>query len=234
LRAKTDSLWLGSTLSHPADLETSATQNADGVTLRVHGKYSRNDLPAQFIEGGFTAIVRPTGALEIAYEFTPGQADGRMIEAGMSFVAAPAATEFRWIGQGPYPGYPAKDALDEFGIFHLSRDDLYFGGNRRGTEVAVLSTPAGNGFALITPPADVAVEATPEGVILSHNAALSSRGNKGNAAEVPLRVSSLKTIAGQFTLLPLGQAWPSALVRWVGPPTETVAVQKPFYRSYDQ
>ncbi len=234
LRAKADSLWLGSTLSHPADLATTATQKADGITLHVQGKYSRNDIPAQFIVGGFTATLRPTGALEISYEFTPEQADGRMIEAGVSFVAAPAATEFRWVGQGPYPGYPAKDALDEFGIFHLSRDDLYFGGNRRGTEVAVLSTPAGNGFALLSPPADIAVEVTPEGVILSHNAALSSRGNKGNSAEVPLRVSSLKTIAGQFTLLPLGSAWPVALARWVGPPTENVAVQKPFYRSYDQ
>lgn len=29
--------------------------------------------------------------------------------------------EFRWIGQGPYAGYPGKDRLNEFGLFHLNR-----------------------------------------------------------------------------------------------------------------
>ena len=76
-------------------------------------------------------------------------------------------SEFRWLGQGPYAGYPGKDWLNEFGSFHLNRQDIRFQGNRRGTQVAILSNPAGAGLALLGGNLDVAVENTAEGIVLS-------------------------------------------------------------------
>lgn len=36
--------------------------------------------------------------------------------------------EFRWIGRGPYAGYPGKERLSDFGLWHLNHEDLYFRG----------------------------------------------------------------------------------------------------------
>lgn len=234
LRAKRDSIWLGATLSHPAKLETRAIPSAEGITFQVRGEYSRNDTPEQRLSGGFTALVRPNGAIDITYDFAPLQAQGSMIEAGVSFIAAPTDTEFRWIGAGPYAGYPGKDALNEFGIFHLNRDDLAFGGNRRATDVAVLSAPAGVGFAILSPSGDIAVESSPDGVILSHNALVAGRGNKGVQAETLLLAAEIKQISGHFSLIPLGPTWPATLTRWMGPQDESAPLFHPFYQSYDQ
>lgn len=234
IRAKRDNIWLGAILRSPAHLETSASQAPDGITLRVTGEYPRNHTEGQGLQGGYNATIRPNGAIDFTYDFTPLHATGHLIEAGVSFVGAPTASEFRWVGAGPYAGYPGKDALNEWGVFALNRDDLYFGGNRRATELAVLATPSGNGFALLTPSSDIAVETTPEGVILSQNALLAGRGNKGVQAETTLDVSKIKQIAGHFSLVPLGPTWPAPLTRWIGNGNEVSAPNHPFYRSYDQ
>lgn len=234
LRAKRDNLWLGAVLRSPAHLETSATEAPEGITLQVHGEYPRNTTEGQALAGGYDAVIRPNGAIEFTYDYRPTHATGHFIEAGVSFFSAPAASEFRWVGAGPYAGYPGKDALNDWGIFHLNREDLSFGGNRRETELAVLSTGSGNGFALVTPPSDIAVETTPEGVLLSHNALLAGRGNKGVQAETTLDVSKIQHISGHFSLVALSSNWPEALIRWIGASTETAAPHHPFYRSYDQ
>lgn len=235
LRTKRDSFWLGATLSHPIKLETSASQAGPDITLRVHAQYPRNDTPEQQLAGGYTATVHANGTIDFAYKFVPLEGKGRMIEAGVSFISAPAATELRWVGTGPYAGYPGKDALNEFGVFHLNREDLSFNGNRRATEVAVLSAPnTGAGLVMLTPPADVAVETTSDGVILSHNALIAGRGNKGVQAETLLQVDQIKEIVGEFSIVPLTTTWPAALTRWVGSKEETVKPFRPFYRSYDQ
>ncbi len=234
LRAKRDSIWLGATLGRPDQLKTSATQSPEGIILKVEGQYPRNDTPGQALVGGFSATIRPDGAIDIAYEFTPLNATGRFTEAGVSFIGPPTASEFRWIGAGPYAGSPGKDVLNEFGVFHLNREDLFFGGNRRETEVAILSSPTGVGFALLASPSDIAVESVPEGVVLSHNALLAGRGNKGVQAETLVRAAEVERIRGRFSIVTLGTRWPTTLTRWVGPPEESAPPHRPFYRSYDQ
>lgn len=234
LRAKRDSIWLGATLSRPDQLKTSATQSPEGIVLKVEGQYPRNDTPGQALVGGFSATVRQNGAIDIAYDFTPQNATGRFTEAGVSFIGSPSASEFRWIGAGPYAGTPGKDVLNEFGVFHLNREDLSFGGNRRETEIAILSSPTGAGFALFASPSDIAVETTSEGVTLSHNALLAGRGNKGVQAETLVRAPEVERIRGRFSIIALGTRWPSALTRWVGSENELAPPHRPFHRSYDQ
>ncbi|MFV0338971.1 MAG: hypothetical protein ACK5LK_12105, partial [Chthoniobacterales bacterium] len=164
----------------------------------------------------------------------PEKAKGPLSEAGMSLIMPEKFNEFRWIGKGPYAGYPGKDRLNDFGIFHLNRTDLRFQGNRRGTELALLTTADGTGIALITSPGDVAIEIDGDKTRLKHNAAISGLGNKIGAAETIIESAKIECIAGSFTLVPLDSKWPTALARWFGKPTPAKDIWKPFYHSYDQ
>ncbi|MES1166504.1 MAG: glycoside hydrolase family 2 TIM barrel-domain containing protein, partial [Pseudomonadota bacterium] len=200
VRARTTPIWKGSFLQNPMEPKVDVTTTTGGVQLTVRGKYPRNDLPDQFLEGEYTLLVSNRGTIEVTYNYTPTKVTGTFLEAGLSLVAPAGATEFRWIGQGPYAGYPGKDRLNEFGLHHLNREDIRFQGNRREVEVAVLSSPAGGGLVVTGETMDLAVENTADGVILSHNALLSGRGNKGSNPDAPLRADAIKQITGKFTL----------------------------------
>lgn len=251
--------WRFSTLTQVTGLETKVEQDGDTVRLAVSGTYPRpqpkkekegkrsdepldqQDKPVRqevakdeaFI-GGYRAEIQPGGAIAISYDYAPTNAKGKFSEAGLSIELPSAMSEFRWIGQGPYAGYPGKDRLNEFGIFHLNHDDLRFQGNRRETETALLTTPAGAGVALVTNPADVAVERDGDKTLLSHNAVISGLGNKGTSPETFIDVSRTPHVSGGFTLVPLTDDWPAALTRWFGNPAAATDVFKPFCHSYDQ
>jgi beta-galactosidase len=186
------------------------------------------------LQGGYRLEIGRNGAIAVSYSFAPVNASGLLSEAGLSVVAPAGPGDFRWIGQGPYAGYPGKDVLNEFGLFHLDRDDLRFQGNRRGTELALLTDAGGAGFALAMAPGDVAVERDGARTLVSHNAILGSLGNKGTTPEVTHPAESTPRIAGTFTLVPVGNRWPQALARWFGKPAPAQDVFRPFYHSYDQ
>jgi beta-galactosidase len=232
LRSKGGAVWAAETSANQHCTLVEAAKVAEGVRLRFQDSYTRAEAPEQSIAGEHTLLVRTDGTIDVSYDYHPVKATGALLEAGIAFRTA--ASEFRWIGQGPYAGYPGKDRLNEFGLYHLNREDLYFSGNRRGVECAVASAPDGRGFALLCPAGDVAVEAVDGGFVLSHNALLSGRGNKGVGPESPLNADQIERIAGGFTLVPLGPEWPEPLLRWFGQPGQPVSVFKPFYRSYDQ
>lgn len=252
--------WRMSTLTKLEAPEIKVTQEAATVRLTVSGRYPRPQLPSETNEvkradepldqmdqpvqqqetegesfvGGYTAEIAANGAINIRYDYAPTKAKGTLTEAGLSVVLPAEATEFRWVGQGPYAGYPGKDRLNEFGLFHLNRDDLHFQGNRRETELALLTTAAGAGVALVTTPADVAIERAGDKVFLSHNAVISSLGNKGTTPETTVDAAKTARITGSFTLVPLGEKWPAPLPRWFGEPAGAKEVFRPFYHSYDQ
>ena len=89
-------------------------------------------------------------------------------------------------------------------------------------------------MALVGSAMDVAVERNGTDTTFSHNALLSGRGNKGVGPEFSVRAEASKHVTGKFTLVPLDGAWPAALTRWLGRADQTVRVEKPFARSYDQ
>ena len=186
------------------------------------------------LRGGYQLVIAGNGVIAVSYDFAPAGATGLLSEAGLSVVAPAGVDEFRWLGQGPYAGYPGKDLLNEFGLYHLNRADLYFQGNRRGTELAVLSEGSGAGFALAMQPGDVAVERDGERTLLSHNALIGGLGNKGTTPEVTHLAEKTARIAGAFSLVPLAKRWPDRLLRWLGEPAPARDVFKPFLHSYDQ
>lgn len=254
--------WLSSTLTKLDAPEIKVTQEGPNVRLAVAGTYphskpreekkpekktddpllnqeSQQNQPQaignESFVGGYQAECAPSGAITISYDYAPTNAKGHFSEAGLSIVLPPELTEFRWIGQGVYPGYPGKDQLNEFGIFHLNREDLRFQGNRRKTELALLTASAGAGVAIITATdADVAVERDGDKTLLSHNAIISGLGNKGAPPETSIDADKTAHSAGSFTLIPFEDTWPAALTRWFGKPAAASEVFRPYYHSYDQ
>ncbi|MEX1115432.1 MAG: glycoside hydrolase family 2 TIM barrel-domain containing protein [Akkermansiaceae bacterium] len=252
--------WRSASVLKPTSTEVKVVQEGNILRLAVSGIYPRPGVPgpkdmvdraddplladqsttgqpetgAESLVGGYQMEISSMGTITIRYDYAPTQATGSFTEAGLAVVLPPDLTEFRWIGQGVHPGYPGKDQLNEFGIFHLNRADLRFQGNRRETELALLTTPAGAGVALVCEPADVAVERHGRGTLLSHNATISGLGNKGSSPEKSVSADKTPCIAGSFTLVPLGNNWHAPLVRWFGQPAALSEILEPFHSSYDQ
>ena len=233
LRTAKASIWRGAYL-RPSELQSAeVTKTPDGVRILVRAKYTRPDAPDQFLAGEYALLISRRGDIAVSYDFEPVNASGTFLETGLSIVAPERASEFRWLGAGPFAGYPGKDQLNEFGSYHLNCRDLRFQGNRREVELAALASPAGPGLLLAGAPMDVAVENS-AGVIVSHNAQVSGRGNKGSDPETSLKADSVKHIAGKFTLVPLGSIWPPLLTSWLGHAGDSATPFQPFYHSYDQ
>jgi beta-galactosidase len=233
LRTKSASIWRGNYLTN-GTISCLLGTTAEGTRINVKGKYPRPDKPDEFLDGEHTLLLRNDGSIKIDYDYQPQNASGELLEAGLSFVAPAGASELRWVGQGPFAGYPGKDRLNEFGVYHLRAGDIRFQGNRRDVQVALLCERSGRGIALAGAHMDVAVENGDDAIIISHNAAISGRGNKGGGPETLIDAASCHEFSGSFTLLMVPEKWPASFSRWFGSQEAVTAIQKPFFHSYDQ
>lgn len=228
--AESNPVWTPHLLTQPQVKVESVTAKK----MVVNYTYERQNGKGQFISGKVIYSVSDSGRIDLQYRFVPNQAKGVALEAGLSFLIPALFTEFRWAGKGPYPAYPGKDRLDEFGFFHLNSADLNYQGNREEVDVAVLSDAQGKGIAIAANRANIAVENSPQGIVVSHNAYVSGRFNKGSMPEQKVNVEKLKEISGSFSIVPLDGNWPDALQKLFGKPTKVAKPFVPFYNSYDQ
>jgi beta-galactosidase len=232
--------WRGELLREVAQVKTAAQKTSDGVLVSVSGNYPRPGVSHEAIEGECRLLFRPSGVIEVDYHYVPVNASGAFVETGLALAVPPAQSEFRWLGQGPYAGYPGKDRLNEYGLFHLNREDLYFPGNRRGVEMAFLANPSGAGVLMAGTNLTVSVDHLDDSTVFSQIAMVPGQGsdkkikgeNVDNQSE--MKAGSLKNISGQFELLPLSTNWPAALGRWFGSPAQSAELHQAFYHSYDQ
>ncbi len=238
-RERLAELWQGRLLTEVSELKTAARQLPEGSEITVGGNYPRPNKPEESIRGEYKLLIKPTGAIEVTYSYTPVNATGEMLEAGFALAMPAAQSQFRWLGQGPYAGYPGKDRLNEYGFFHLNREDLYFPGNRRGVELACLASPSGAGVVMGGNGMTVDLETKEDTTILSHLALVPGERSSNEAGEnvdvsSRLKAGAIKSIAGKFQMLPLSASWPELLTNCFGLPGERIETRKPFFRSYDQ
>ena len=211
----------------------SMQNNGDDLQLTIDYKFMPDTLSESFILGKVTYHFSDSGFIKVIYSFTP-KAKEEALETGISFLIPASLSEFRWIGKGPYEAYPGKDRLSEFGIYHMNSKDLYFAGNRRDVECAVFSDNKGNGFAIIADQANISVERTREGLVVSHNTHVAGRFNKYKWPDDLYAFSDGNAIRGSFTIVPLTTAWPKILKALFGKYKKSATPFQPFYHSYDQ
>jgi beta-galactosidase len=232
--------WRGELLREVRGLKTAAQKKAAGVLVTVSGSYPRPGFPEEAVEGEYRLLLQNSGEVEVSYKYVPVRATGSFVEGGLAFAVLAAQSEFRWLGQGPYAGYPGKDRLNEFGLFHLNREDQYFPGNRRKVEVAFLADPSGAGILLAGTNMTVSVDYLDGTTVFSHVGLLpgqpSGTKNKGENVEnkSEVKATSVKSISGKFSLLVLAPDWPAVLTNWFGGPGERTEMHKRYFHSYDQ
>jgi len=106
-----DSVWRGDLLREVEQLQTDARPRPEGIELSVRAKYRRPDVSGQFLEGEYRMLITRAGTVEVSYDYAPVNATGTFLEVGLALRMPATNSEFRWIGQGPFAGYPGKDRL---------------------------------------------------------------------------------------------------------------------------
>lgn len=204
-------------------------------TQKVNYKFITNNAQEPSLKGNIGYTFSDSGYIKVNYKLMPDSTQKiNTTETGVSFLLPLSFTEFRWIGKGPYASYPGKTRLNEFGFYHLTADDIYFQGNRADVDCAIFSDSKGNGLVLLADKANIVVERTPEGILVSHNAYVSGRFNKGNTPELFYSFEDIKEISGSFVILPITKNWKPEMEQLFGKPSEKVVPYCPFYNSYDQ
>jgi beta-galactosidase len=223
--------WFPNTLKDPE----SSFEWISNNTLKCKYKYERIDKKGEFIEGSVIYTLSENGWIDVTYHLAPVRATGYLLEAGISFLLPANYSEMRWIGDGPYPSYPGKSKLDEFGFYHMNCNDLNFQGNRSNVELMVMTDKNGDGFAITANNANMAVEKTNEGLIISHNALVSGRYNKNSEPDNLYNASAVNEIKGSFSIIPLnGKEVPQILQKLFGNLSKVAVPFRPYYHSYDQ
>jgi beta-galactosidase len=222
--------WLPHTLKNTE----SSFEKISPNSLKCRYKYERMEKKGEFIEG-YVIYTLNNGWIDVAYNFTPVSATGYLLEAGISFLVPAGFSEMRWIGDGPFPAYPGKSMLDEFGFYHLNSEDLNFQGNRSNVELMMMSDVRGDGFLITTQKANMAVERAPEGLLVSHNTLVSGRYNKNSVPDHIYKAGEVKAYSGSLSIIPVsGRETPQILQTIFGNLTRKAIPFKPFYHSYDQ
>ena len=174
------------------------------------------------------------GTCRLDFKMTPVTATGFFLEAGVSWVLPEGADCFQWIGDGPLATYPDRNGEAHFGIHRMVRGDLHFNGNRTGVQLAVVTDPEGNGLAILSDGADIAVESLGGRVVLSYNSLVSGTGHKKTLPETRYPAAEVDAFDGSLILVPLrAGCWPPAIQRVFQGPGPLRACDNPFWYSYD-
>ncbi len=222
-------------LKNPEVLSKQISEYEDSVKITEKLRYKRENMEGQFVEGTVTYTLDVYGWIDVEYNFIPQNCTGVFLEAGVCFIVPRELSQMRWAGFGPYPSYPDKDMLDSFGIFQLANEDLYYQGNRRRVDLALFTNKIGDGLLVVSGGNDLAVENVPGGILVCHNALVSSRFNKFIKPIHEISAVNTKEIKGKFSLHAIdGNQWNGFVYNVFGNPLKNVEPFKPFYHSYDQ
>lgn len=199
----------------------------EGTTLAV--RFACDS--ARYVDGTITLTNKPGGTIGYAFDLT-AHGSGESIETGVAMMLPKTMSQLRYLGNGPYASYPGRDALSEYGQWSITSGDLYYPGNRRHVDMAVFSDTLGNGFAIVTDDADIAVENHEQGIVVGFNTFTASAYNK---YEWPAGISQLNgmKIKGNFDIVPLTEQWNEGMTGIFGHPDSPIPVFMPFYHAYD-
>ena len=179
--------------------------------------------------------MEPVGkAWRCSFSLTPDTTDTFLSELGIAFLLDPAIDRVQWIGQGVMPTYPGRFRAGRYGFWALRQGDLYFEGNRRGVDAALLTDSVGNGLLIFCRQGNVSFEQTDRGIVLSYNAAVSGMGPKFARTAFPVLARQVGTVGGEFYLYRVEAERVPAVLKDLFMAPETVQPPfRPFLKQYD-
>ena len=177
----------------------------------------------------------PAGnAMRCTFTLTPDTTDTFLSELGVAFLLQPGIDRVQWMGYGPMPSYPGRCRANRYGFWAMQQGDLYFEGNRRGVDAALLTDVDGNGLLLVCRQGDVSFEQTDRGIVVTVNAAVSGQGPKFARTAFPVIAKDLGTVQGEFMLYRVKKdSLPKLLQDLFVTPADVPSPYHPFETQYD-
>ena len=173
-------------------------------------------------------------AIHYTFALTPDTTDTFLSELGIAFLLDQRIDRVQWIGNGLMPTYPGRYRAGRYGFWALQQGDLYFEGNRRGVDAALLTDKEGNGLLLVCQNGNVSFEQTDRGIVLTYNAAVSGEGPKFSRTAFPVIANKVGTAQGDFYLYRVeANRLPSLLSHLFQQPSSIPAPFRPYETQYD-
>ncbi len=177
----------------------------------------------------------PAGnATHVSFTLDGDTTDTFLSELGIAILLDKEIDRVQWIGNGVMPTYPGRYRAGQYGFWSLRQDDLYFEGNRRGVDAALLTNESGDGILLFCENGHVSFEQTDQGIILTYNAAVSGQGPKFARTAFPVISKEVGTVRGDFYLYHVdGRHLPRVIKELFEDPRTIAPAFHPFEKQYD-
>ncbi|MDE5947976.1 MAG: DUF4981 domain-containing protein, partial [Prevotella sp.] len=177
---------------------------------------------------------KEANATRIDFTLTPDTTDTFLSEFGVAMLLDCSIDRVCWIGNGPMPTYPGRYRAGRYGIWAMQQDDLYFEGNRRGVDAALLTDKDGNGLLLFCDNGNISFEQTDRGIVVSVNAAVSGQGPKFSRTAFPVTAKNIGSVSGSFHIYRTDASrLPDIIRRLFIPASAIPAPFHPFETQYD-
>lgn len=173
-------------------------------------------------------------ATHCTFSLTPDTTDTFLSELGIAMLLDSKIDRVQWIGNGIMPTYPGRYRAGRYGFWALQQGDLYFEGNRRGVDAAMLTDKDGNGILLICRNGNVSFEQTDRGIVLTYNVAVSGQGPKFARTAFPVIAKETGTVGGDFYLYRIeAEKTPQLIHTLFANPQTIPSPNNPFKTQYD-
>ena len=173
-------------------------------------------------------------AIHYTFSLTPDTTDAVLTELGIAFLLDKSIDRVQWIGNGPLPTYPGRYRAGRYGFWSMQQGDLYFEGNRRGVDAALLTDSNGGGLLLFCRNGNVSFEQTDRGIVVTYNAAVSGQGPKFRQTAFPVIAKEVGTVSGDFYLYHVDAKNVPQLIHDLFDHPRTIAAPfRPFVTQYD-
>ena len=174
----------------------------------------------------------PDGSLAVNYTLTPDTTTDRFLsEIGVAWLLPKEIDHVQWLGMGPLASYPGRCKANNYNIWSLHKDDLYFEGNRMGIDAAFFSDKDGNGILVVGDSLNMNFEQTDCGIVVTVNAAVSGQGPKFARTAFPVTSKNTDTLQGSFRICAVkDNELPQAMNYLLSQPKTPF---KPFKTQYD-
>ncbi|GHV58392.1 beta-galactosidase [Bacteroidia bacterium] len=172
--------------------------------------------------------------VKVDFGLSPAPSDKILLEAGIAFLLDKSITKVQWLGNGPFSSYPGKENANNYGIYSLAQEDIYFEGNRMGVDLVLCTNDSGDGLLLVCDKGNVNFERTDQGIVLSFNSLVSGLGGKLRPTSFPVYADEIDRIAGNFSLYYVeGKNWQPLLKDLFVSPDKIKGAYTPFISVYD-